>query len=556
MTQTVKLNDNWFYYWKTSLSLWKEKMESFPYNLVIVPIYWAFHAEKQNISDFGRIRPETNLKRIQEIGDELGKKVIFFLALGPSPIFPHGGLPPYLMGTLSQNMQGHTYTILNKEKMCNKVYSFFDPNIFKEYGNFVKELGDYFKKEKISSDVYGINCGYFSGKSFISYFNDRSNCFHKSFAKYIEASMEENLSPGIKSSKEEREEIKKFSLFIYSLYKKAAQDHLSQNWEGELKVVFLGGSTKDFIKRGLSDDKMEYFNDILFGINQEFLPSAGLLDMETDASIFQKQFRDIVIDTYIPWKLSNSFMEDINYSPLAFFQIFEDEDKNFQKSGLLKYLEENYGTTFSYFNSEEEKDLSFPIEGKILFIPGIKIDKNQFTKILKFFLNGGKVFIDCQGLTLEIKNKIDGFLLENSLKVDKIKFHASFENVSLGEGRLFFFKGNELQFLDMESKNEFWQKVLGNMEIPHFHLKSNLNLKFFWKTRSASPGEHNYQEIRRLCIYNSEKNKKRVKGLTQKNISLIRVGHEAEKKYESQSDQIEFEVPPQSWITVDFGIWA
>lgn len=556
MTRTMKVNDNWFYYWKTSLSLWKEKMESLPFNVVIVPIFWAFHAEKQNTADFGVIRPETNLKKIHEIGQELGKKVIFFLPIGPSPIFPHGGLPSYLMGILSQNFEGHAYTVLNREKMYNKIYSFFDPKIFKEYENFVRELGSYFKEEKIFSDLYGINCGYLSGKSFINYFNDRSNCFHKSFSKFIEASMEEDLSQGIKSPEEEREEIKKFTEFIYSLYVRAVQESLSQNWEGELKVVFLGGSTKDFIRRSLSEDSLEYFNEILFAVNQDFLPSAALLDTETDGNIFLRQYKDIVIDTYIPWKLSNSFMEDTNYSPLSFFQIFEDKENNFKKSGLLNYLEENFGTTFSYFSNDEGRHLTLLNEGKIYFVPGNKIDKNQFTKILKFFLNGGKVFIDCQELSPEIKTKIDSFLLENSLKVDKIKYHANFENVSLGEGRLFFFKGNELQFLDPSKKKEFWQKVLGNMEIPHFHLECSPNFKFFWKTRSASPSELNYQEIRRLCIYNSEKTKRRIKGLVRKNISLIKVEQEGDRKFESESDKIEFEIPSQSWVVADFGVWA
>ncbi len=556
MTRTVKVNDNWFYYWKTSLSLWKEKMESFPFNQVIVPIYWAFHADKQNMADFGSKRPETNLKRIYELGEELGKKIIFFLPLGPAPIFPHGGLPPHLMGTLSQNLQGHAYTILNKERMYNKIYSFFDPNIFKEYGNFVKELGEYFVKEGINSDLYGVNCGYFSGKTFVSYFNDRSNCFHKSFAKYIEASMEEELSAGIKSPQEEKEEIKKFTSFIFSLYKKAAQEGLSQNWEGEISLVFLGGSTKDFIRRGLGEDSMEYFNEMLLGINQEFLPSAALIDIETDSNIFPKQFRDVVIDTYMAWRLSNTFMEDANYSPLSFFQIFEGENNNFQKTGLLTFLEENYGTTFSYFSFDQQRPLSFSNDGKIFFIPGSKIEKDQYTKILKFFLNGGKIFIDYQGLSQEIKNKMDAFLLENGLKIEKIKFHASFENVSLGEGRLFFFHGNEFDALLPENKKEFWQKVLANMEIPHFHLESGSNFKFFWKTRLASPNELNYQEIRRLRIYNSDKNKKKVKGVIRKNISLIKVEQEADKKYEFQSDKIEFEIGPQSWITADFGIWA
>ncbi len=59
-----------------------------------------------------------------------------------------------------------------------------------------------------------------------------------------------------------------------------------------------------------------------------------------------------------------------------------------------------------------------------------------------------------------------------------------------------------------------------------------------------------------LKPYNSDKNKKKVKGAIRKNISLIKVEQEADKKYEFQSDKIEFEIGPQSWITADFGIWA
>jgi hypothetical protein len=556
MTHVAKVNDNWFYYWKTSASLWKEKIESFPFNNIIVPIFWAFHVEKPNKYDFGLQRPETDLKIIHEIGQELGKKIIFFLPIGPAPIFSHGGLPPHLIGTLSQNPQGHAYAVLNKEKIYNKIYSYFDPNIFKEFGNFVKVLGEYFETEKISRDLYGIDSGYFNNKSFVSFFNDRSNCFHKSFAKYIETSMEEDLFPGIKSPQEERKEIKKFTTFIFSLYRKVAQENLQKNWEGELRVVFLGGSTKDFISRAIAEDRMNYFNDVLSGINQECLPSIALIELENDLGIFSKQFNDIVIDTYIPWKFSSSFMEDINYSPLSFFKIFEDENNNIQKNGILAYLEENFGNTFSHFSFEQERNPSFSNDGNIYFIPGSKIDKDQFSKILKFFLNGGKVFVDCQELSPEIKNKMDSFLLENSLKIDKIKFHVNFENVTLGEGRLFLFKGNEFKSIDFEKKKEFWHKVLANMDISHFHLESIPNIKFFWKTRSASPGELNFQEIRRVFIYNSDKSKKKIKGILRKNISLIKIEPEVEKRYENQSDKIEFEIPPQSWILADFGIWA
>ena len=59
--------ENWFFYWKTSPSLWKNKLQEYRGPTpIFVPIYWGFHNENPDQFDFGTFRPETDLKRLHD----------------------------------------------------------------------------------------------------------------------------------------------------------------------------------------------------------------------------------------------------------------------------------------------------------------------------------------------------------------------------------------------------------------------------------------------------------------------------------------------------------
>ena len=54
--------NQWFFYWKTSPSLWESKISQLSSETpLLVPVYWGLHANEDGAFDFGGIRPETDL---------------------------------------------------------------------------------------------------------------------------------------------------------------------------------------------------------------------------------------------------------------------------------------------------------------------------------------------------------------------------------------------------------------------------------------------------------------------------------------------------------------
>ena len=65
---TVFPGENWFYFWRTSPSLWESKLREFSgAQPILVPIYWGLHSEQPEKFDFGTYKPETDLKRLYEV---------------------------------------------------------------------------------------------------------------------------------------------------------------------------------------------------------------------------------------------------------------------------------------------------------------------------------------------------------------------------------------------------------------------------------------------------------------------------------------------------------
>ena len=118
--------ENWFFYWKTSSSLWKSKLEDFSSRVVLCPINWSIHHKGQEDIDFLGNNPEANLKKLVSVIRELGKEAIFLLPLGPAPFLPNGGVPHVFSRFPSLNKENAIYGVADPEGRINKMYSFFD----------------------------------------------------------------------------------------------------------------------------------------------------------------------------------------------------------------------------------------------------------------------------------------------------------------------------------------------------------------------------------------------------------------------------------------------
>ena len=136
---TVFPGENWFLYWKTSASLWKSKIESLRgVNKIIIPINWSFHSDTGDNIDFAGTKPETDLKKLVQICEDLGKEPILLLPITPVPYLPNGGIPFLLARNEAVDEAGLLNAAADSDGTIHHFYSFFDPRVFKAFPKFTR----------------------------------------------------------------------------------------------------------------------------------------------------------------------------------------------------------------------------------------------------------------------------------------------------------------------------------------------------------------------------------------------------------------------------------
>ncbi len=561
--------ENWFLYWKTSASLWRSKLESFPgVGKIIVPINWSFHSETGDKYDFAELRPETDLKKLASIADELGREVVFLLPLSPAPYLPNGGIPSLLARTISLDRKGVAYGIIDSDGGINKIYSYFDPRVYQSFSKFTQALGRYVSEQGIACDFWGMESGYFQDNEFISYIEDRSRTFERAFSRFLVAKKEEGEEgPSFIDSPEEEVHYKtEFMQTINELYVESAASGLSSNWEGVLKVAFLGGGDLDLFARMYENDSArDYSIDIFNSISHDVIPSSVLLASRKKQGVLGRQLNELVTTSYLQSKLRPSFYEEEDVSsfiPLTFFELYTSEfrnpdDNTWRTLGLYNFLDDRYKWCFKEKPLRQFKwDESSNLSEKIIFVSGQDIDQTKFHTLLKLFMNGGKVIIDRSQMEDKQVKRLETFFLENSLQVDKINFHTMVHNAILGEGRLLLFEGDKLKELSLDKTFSFWEKLLATFSIFHARPQKVDGIEYAWRTRSSTSSELNYEEVRRLSIYNPTSYKKKFKFVLPKNFVLMKVVDEINVKVVTAPHEVEVELLPEGSLSLDFGVFS
>ena len=390
---TVFPGENWFFYWKTSASLWRMKLQEFPGTKVIIPINWSFHSETGDQFDFDDHRPETNLLKLVEIAKEVGKQVIFFLPLTPAPFLPNGGLPHLLARSLALSTEQMAYGVIDADDNLIKIYSFFDPRVFEAFDRFVKKLGQYFSQNKIASDVWGIRSGYFLDGHFHSFLEDSSKTFEQAFGRFLQGKKADNQTI---SPLEEQLYSFEFNKTVQELYATNARESIGVNFEGTLDVAFLGASTANFLKR-LSGtlSSTDYTSELYESLAKDIIPSSVLISHRLKKGVLSRELNDLVANSYLPARLSvnNSYeYEDIAvFSPLSFFKVYEKVDgvssmfQSWEQLGLWEFLRTHFGWSYKVISSDTLKlhENKSPYQEHVHLFHGHDVDRTIFNYILK-----------------------------------------------------------------------------------------------------------------------------------------------------------------------------
>lgn len=555
--------ENWFLYWKTSSSLWKSKLEEFSGSgKIIVPINWSFHSDTGDTYDFAQTRPETDLKKLFTIANELGKELTFLVPVTPAPFLPNGGIPHLLARSISLNKDGMAYGIIDNEESIHKLFSFFDSRVFQAYSKFCSKLGQYISEQGITSDFYGYRCGRLEDEVYVSYLDDHSQVFDQAFGRFLQARSNKEDFVGIESIEEESLVKNEFIQTISSLYEESLSSGISANWEGILDFAFLGGSSRDLLNRmSANDHTSDYSHDLSEILRKGLIPSSILLPMRKKKGVLGRQLEEMGGAT-----LQQKFLEDQVYQSegtqfglLNLFNVFNSiDDKDFWKSmGLIQFLDNEFYNCFFYKDLNtfkwkflESSELSF------YFVKGEELEESEFRTVLKIFMNGGKVILDNTNLIEPLARRLESFLIENDLEVEKVNFLTEVTYTQLGEGKLIIFNGEKLLKRSVNDRVNFWSKLVGTFEVSHIDVTMGESVECFWRTRPSNTAELNYEEIRRFSIYNPTSYKKKFKLKFEKNFALLKIIDEVNATVTTSQHEIHGELLPDGSVSVDFGVFS
>lgn len=561
--------ENWFFYWKTSSSLWKSKLQDFPGTKIIVPINWSFHTETGEKIDFSESKPETDLKRLVDTAKEVGKEVVFFLPLTPAPFLVNGGLPHFLARSLALNDNGMAYGVIDAEGNLNKIYSFYDTKVFQAFSRFCSELGTYFSREGIPSDLWGVRCGYLAHGRFHTFFEDSSKVYDQAFERYLQQKKEErkNLGHSEELNPIEEHQYKfEFSKTIQDLYIQKSRELIGPNFEGVFELCFLGASHQDFLKRMTGATSIsDYSCELYESLSKDIIPSSVLIAHKNKLGVLGRELNDLVANSYVPTRLKEGAIHDEGfnlYSPLIFFKVYEKVDgvssmfMNWSDIHLWGYLQQNFGWSYKVVSKETFKlhEGENPYQEHIHFFHGHDVDRNLFQFILKTLTNAGRVVLNRSGLSEDFDRRFETFFLENNLNVEKVNFHTMVQNISLGDGRLVIFDGEKLP-RNSEIAQEFWAKIISTFSLYHIPIEAD-GVDYFWRTRPSRTNELKFEEVRRLSLYNPTSYKKKIKLKFAKNFVVYKVLDEINTTVQSYPQELDIELLPDGSVVIDFGVFT
>lgn len=553
----VRPGEQWFFYWKTSASLWESRIIQSPaQEIIFIPVYWGFHAESGNTWDFGKVQPERDLLRLAELLTRHGRKFCWILPLTPAPFLPNGGVPVTGARTLSTSHDGVHLAILDQEKNLNKMFSYFEPKVFQIFSHFLKSFGSFLASNKLKSPVWGAQFSYYQDSKRISFIEDSSHTFEQGFSRYLKQNHPEGTD-----LTDTREEVRLKNVFteeVAQLFSTTAEATLAPFWSGIQKIVTMGGSPKETILRSLPSGKsqLDYTKDLFNHFIHHDVISTALLNpdekKETLSWILNEHFGPKEIDQRYHYAvLKGDLGED--FRPFGVVDIFGGKKQNqFQELGLNTFLDKHFRWLY-----QSHDELSFTPEWidvnqhKIKFFHAEDLNRTTFSQILKLFLMGQRILLDTSRMPVDLDKKWQIFLLENNLKNQSVNFMTNTQICELGEGRLILFEGDNL--LNKPDKEKFWQHIFRYLNLVQPEMQMDHDVFSMWRIRATTPHELSYLDVRRVNIYNPTSYKKVVSIKTNKHFAFMKMIDPTRASAKSTPEGVDVELLPNGKIALDFG---
>lgn len=571
-SESVFPGENWFFYWKTSAALWESKIAGFVgVGPLFVPLYWGFHTENAETFDFGQIRPEADIARLCKVAHQLGREIVILLPLGGVPFQPNGGLPSFLARNPAQDQHGMTQAFLDRDGEVHKVHSFYDPRVYQAYRKYVWQLGQYLASKNVSVEILGIRAHWIDGLQAYSFLTDYSPAFTQGFVRFLKQQKldlrldEHGQEVPALPKEEEQIQATRYRKLIADLYLQTASETLNAYWVGEQDYGMLGASPTDIFPRSFDDWPMQaaLLGDLLTLLDWDLLPSSAMLPHQTKKGPIEKFLKDLMTPTFVQTAMQRDVSEEASpgaFLPLVFLDFFWDDER---RTAALPYLEElgliPYAHKFfrgcwrwrTRFNFDRESEEGHSGQLKFFFAP--EMDRARFQQVLRLFLNGQKIILDESKLDPVLAKKLQLFFVENDLKPQNINFLTPITMVRLGDGMLMIYDGTKLKEHHVSKKMAFWEHVTKYLNLRHMAVRGDELPYYLWKTRSTGTYELNYDEIRRVCLYNPGTERLKCQVIGPKNFAFLKVVDPSQAQAKSTTMGVDVDLLPGGSISLDFG---
>lgn len=560
--------ENWFLYWKTSASLWKSKIEALSgVHKILIPLYWGYHSDTGDKYDFANEKPETDLKKLVQICEDLGKEAIFLQPITPMPYLPNGGLPFLLARTQAVDKKGALKCYVDSNGSINQFYSYFDPRIFKAFTKFNNELQTYFSNSGIGASIYAVEGGEFFKGTFSSYLKDYSEAFQNGFSRFLSAKNEEEALSNINRTIEQEHNLYlEYEDIIRDLYLNNVKKELNICFQGYKRIGFILGGTDQVFKRSIDNiSDSELIREALEMLQFNILPSSMLIPPSYKTGIFGEFKKQVLgkqmIELILDEKTVSSNYE-FAFTPSYTFRIIQNEKEQSSlirvlNSGFVDHLLTKFPWDFS-FRDYQEFDWEDELESSsnFYYFQGGDLEVKTLSIALKMFMNGVNVIIDKNGLNDSLKRRLESFYIENDLDIERIRYLSLIETISMGEGRLFIFDSSELMELknSQEKKDQFWSKVFSSIEFPYPQMSIDHGVYFLWFERSVSSSELSFEKVKRISLYNPTSYKKRIKIKYPSQYVFQKIVDEKSVTVNNSTHEVEVNFLPKGTVSLDFGV--
>ncbi len=546
--------EQWFFYWKTSSTLWATYLAAVPRDRpIIIPINWGFHFDEKLGWDFGPSIPERNLFKLIDILKENQLNFCLLLPLTPSPFLTNGGVPSHCARFHSSSREGLHLTPIDSEGLYQRIFSYFEPKVFLYFSEFCLFLSKKIKEFGLKIDIWGALFSYYEGDKVVSFFEDRSLAFDQGFSRYLKnnAPSDVELSDPLQEEKLK----KSFTFEVQQLFTTTAKD-LFSHWRGEVTINCLGGGVTDTIKRNLqsSSATLDYISQTLDSYNRNSWFSSALLSKEEKGATLEQ----IINEHFDSKKIKKHFFPSLianndadQWEELEIISIFDTDRENFSSQGLYDFLETKFKWSYknhSLFQFSPEWIDENQETIKIFHSKGI--EKEKFIQILKFFLMGQRIILDQSHLTSEMRSKLEIFIIENNLKVQHVNFGSPITLCELGDGLLILYDGLKLS---PDFFQKFWTKLFDILNAIQLQVKSSENVIGMWRIRKSSHYELNYLDVRRLNLYNPTSYKKIISVPLFSGFAFMKVVDPNYASAKSLNQIVEVELLPNGFLALDFG---